>query len=137
MACRRVREWFSRFGILESKLGITVRIDLGAGIHRAIARRAVFGHLNAQLAWEIVREWNNYLCDPETRMRATAKWWWCCVLWWKVAAELIEFRLRDADDVGGLGLCTEGKVGYCTRRPRLLCTETFSYFKVRNGRRYM
>jgi len=46
------------FGVLEDN--IVIDIDLRVGLHRAIARRAVFGNLNAQLAREIVRRMITY-----------------------------------------------------------------------------
>lgn len=51
------------FGVIEEQIvGIAVRIDLGGPkSNRAIVRRAVLGHLNAQLAQKFVRELNSYL----------------------------------------------------------------------------
>ena len=67
MVRRGVRERLDGVVIEEQVVRIAVRIDLGVGINRAIARRAVFGHLNAQLARKIVCESNAYLWELETR----------------------------------------------------------------------
>ena len=67
MVWRGVRERLDGVVIEEQVVRIAVRIDLGVGINHAIARRAVFGHLNAQLARKIVCESNAYLWELETR----------------------------------------------------------------------
>jgi len=61
--------------VIEEDIGvIAIGIDLRVVINRSIARRVIFGHLNTKLARKTVRKLVPYLCEQESRMRATARW---------------------------------------------------------------
>ena len=73
MALKRVRKRFEGGVIKEHIIVIAVYIGLRIVIDRNIARRVILGHLNAKLAWKTVRKLTTYLCERESRIRATVR----------------------------------------------------------------